>query len=423
MNKYDVVIVGGGMSGLTMAYHLEKFGYSIAIYEVGSEVGGRVRTDHIDGFQLDRGLHFFQSSYPEAAKVLDYKSLKLKNIYPGMLIFHEEKFELISNPLKKWTDLITNFFGNFSDISDRLRFMGLLAKLSAYSENYIMNNADVDAYTFIKQQGFSDEFVEKVFRPFVGAVFCSKDMQVSARLFSYILKYFTISQLTLPEKGIGSIPQNIAAQLQHTEIFLNTKVKEAHDDGVMLANGDFIHAERVVIATTPSDLIKILPTAKIEIPYKHVSCLYFSTETAPLKEAIVAFNGSGKGIANHVFVPTNLHKGYAPKGQHLVCVSIVDIPELDDDEIIDQIISEMVEWFGVKANSWTHLKTYHICNALPDVPRLPKIESFKKTDDNIYIIGDHTSFGSINMVMQCSRDTAKALHKDISTAKKKVVMV
>lgn len=421
MNNYDVVIVGGGMSGLTLAYHLEKFGYKIAIYEVGSEVGGRVRTDKIDGFLLDRGLHFFQASYPEAAKVLDYKSLRLKNIYPGMLIYHNEKFELISNPLKKWTDLFTNFLGNFSDLSDRMKFMGLLAKLSAYSENFILNTKDVDAYTFIKQQGFSEAFIQKVFRPFIGAVFCSKDMQVSSRLFCYILKYFTISQLTLPEKGIGSIPQNIATQLKSTKIFLNSKVKEAHEDGVMLANGDYIYADRVVVTTTTCDLLKILPQCDVSSSYKHVSCLYFSTDSPPLKESIVAFNGNGKGIVNHIFVPTNLHKNYAPKGQHLVCISIVDIPELDDDELIDQTISEMVEWFGVKANSWTHLKTYHICNALPEIRQLPTISAYKISDDNIYICGDHTSFGSINMIMQNCKETAKALHKDMSTTKRKAV--
>lgn len=418
MNHYDVVIVGAGMSGLTMAYHLEKFGYNIAIFEAGSAVGGRVRTDNVDGFQLDRGLHFFQSSYPEAAKVLEYKSLRLKNIYPGMLIYHDEKFDLLSNPLIKWTDIFTNFFGNFHDLSDRMKFMGLLAKLSAFSESYILNSKDIDAYTFIQQQGFSKPFIEKVFRPFMGAIFCSKDMHVSSRLFCYVLKYFTISQLALPEKGIGSIPQNIVSQLKSTTIFLNTKVKEAHEDGVMLANGDYVQADRVVIATTPCDILKILPQHEEYAQYKHVSCLYFSAYSTPLKESIVAFNGSGKGIVNHIFVPTNLHKSYAPKGQHLIGVSIVDIPELDDDELIDQVISEMVGWFGVKANSWTHLKTYHIRNALPDIKKLTNIETHKKTAENIYIIGDHTSFGSINMVMQNSRLTAKSLHKELSTAKR-----
>ena len=51
-----VVVVGAGMSGLTCALHLQERGHVVVLLEAEDGVGGRVRTDDVDGFKLDRGF-------------------------------------------------------------------------------------------------------------------------------------------------------------------------------------------------------------------------------------------------------------------------------------------------------------------------------------------------------------------------------
>ncbi len=79
----EVIIVGAGMAGLSCAHHLHKAGISFKILEASDGVGGRVRTDKVDGFLLDRGFQIFLTSYPEARAMLDYSALDLRPFYAG----------------------------------------------------------------------------------------------------------------------------------------------------------------------------------------------------------------------------------------------------------------------------------------------------------------------------------------------------
>lgn len=414
MNHFDVIVVGAGMTGLSTAYFLEKQGYKVAVFEADSEVGGRVRTDVLDGFQLDRGIHFFQSSYPEASKLLDYNALELKNIYPGTLIYKDNKFNVLSNPIKNVSDLFPNLIGGFATLKDRMKLVSLLTQMNTFSEQYILQLEDISALEYLEKKGFSSTFIDSFFRPFIGAVFCDNSLQLSSRLLCYVLKYFTLTQLSLPKNGIGSIPKNIANRFKTTKVFLNSKVKETTKDGIILANGDIYFADKIVLTTTPSDIQKISGNDSFCKRFHHVSCLYFSATSPPISKPIIMLNGEKNGIVNHLFVPSNLHPSYAPNGLHLIGISTLESSKYDDDELLDLCMAQMIEWFGVKANTWTHLKTYHISKALPQINQLNNIQYFKSLDENIIVTGDHLSFGSMNTVIRGGRETANYIHKQLS---------
>ena len=92
MNSPDVVIVGAGLAGLCCARRLAQCGVSFQVVEASDGVGGRVRTDIVEGFRLDRGFQLYLPSYPEGTRVLDYDALDLKHFTPGARIWHRGRF-------------------------------------------------------------------------------------------------------------------------------------------------------------------------------------------------------------------------------------------------------------------------------------------------------------------------------------------
>jgi phytoene dehydrogenase-like protein len=83
MQHYPVIIIGAGVAGLTCAIYLKQKSIPFVLLESSDEVGGRVRTDRVDGFLLDRGFQIFLTSYPEAKRVLNYEALQLKAFRSG----------------------------------------------------------------------------------------------------------------------------------------------------------------------------------------------------------------------------------------------------------------------------------------------------------------------------------------------------
>ena len=109
---YDAIIVGSGLAGLSCAKHLARQGFSFLIVEAEDAVGGRVRSDYINGYTLDRGFQVLLTAYPEAASTLDYKSLDLKPFVPGALINDGKYFIRLSDPFKDPSCLLSMMVSN-----------------------------------------------------------------------------------------------------------------------------------------------------------------------------------------------------------------------------------------------------------------------------------------------------------------------
>ena len=83
----DADVIGAGLAGLSCAHHLCERGAEVVLLEASDAVGGRVRTDRVEGFLLDRGFQVLLTSYLDAARLLDYAELDLRELYPGALVW------------------------------------------------------------------------------------------------------------------------------------------------------------------------------------------------------------------------------------------------------------------------------------------------------------------------------------------------
>ena len=211
MESTDVLIVGAGISGLTAAKLLQQAGRTVKIIEADDDIGGRVRTDYINGFQLDRGFQVLLTAYPEAKAILDYKALDLRYFDPGAILFNEDGFTEVSDPLRQPSKLWTTITSPAGSLGDKFRMLGLKLQLKGKSISEIFKEEPVKTIEYLKLFGFSEKMVSNFFKPFFGGVFLEDELSTPSTMFAYLFKMFAEGGTVLPARGMGMIPKQLAA--------------------------------------------------------------------------------------------------------------------------------------------------------------------------------------------------------------------
>ncbi|MDX2117821.1 MAG: NAD(P)/FAD-dependent oxidoreductase [Planctomycetota bacterium] len=421
MSIPDVVIVGGGLAGLCCARRLHEAGRSFTLYEASDRVGGRLRTDEVDGFLLDAGFAVLLTAYPEAQRVLNYDALKLGRFYPGALVRYNGAFHRIADPLRHPIDAVATFLSPVATAVDKLKLGLMRQRVCGGEVGDLWERPETTAGAMLRDAGFSDAAIERFFVPFFGGVFFDRDLLTSSRMLEFTFRMFATGFAALPSKGIGAIPQQIAAGLPSQSIKTGVRVASVREREVTLADGTRIAAQRVVVATDWNATQKMvsgcfdLPSRDAEPAWRGTACVYFAADRAPVEEAILVLDGDGRGPVNHVCVPSVVSPSYAPAGKHLISCSVVgseaEIAALDDVTLVGKVQRQMQEWFGSAAASWRHVRTVKVARALPDQrpPRLTPAQRPVRLGETVYIAGDWLDNASINGAMESGRRVAERL--------------
>ena len=125
MSQPDVVIVGAGLAGLSCAAYLHRAGLSVSVLEASDGVGGRVRSDRVDGFTLDRGFQVVLTDYPELKSQFDLKALDIKTFEPGASVRINGSEHVIGDPLRKPLTLTSTLTAPVGGFADKLRIAAL----------------------------------------------------------------------------------------------------------------------------------------------------------------------------------------------------------------------------------------------------------------------------------------------------------
>jgi protoporphyrinogen oxidase len=205
MHKKDYVIyiIGAGISGLIAAKTLEQSGYRPIILEASDKVGGRVKTDIVNGYQLDRGFQVLLEAYPKAKDYLDYKALNLQPLLPGAIIFNNGKSQTIGDPLRDISFFWSTLFASVGSLSDKWKIFKLNRALKGKSLETIFESESKSTLTYLKDKGFSEKIVSQFFSPFFSGIFLEPDLKTSSRMFEFVYKMFGEGLAVLPKSGIG----------------------------------------------------------------------------------------------------------------------------------------------------------------------------------------------------------------------------
>jgi len=415
MAKKRVLIVGGGLAGLACANRLHAAGAEPLILEGSDDVGGRLRTDEVEGFLLDRGFQVFLDAYPEAGAVLDKRSLGLRPFKPGALVFHDGRLRRVMDVFREPRHLLASALAPIGSLCDKLRVALLKWRIGRMSVNEIAAHEDVSTQEYLQREGFSSRMMDVFFRSFYGGIFLERELRNSSRMFEFTFKMFSQGSATLPTRGMGEITRQLAARLPAGAVRVSARVREVWADGVMLESGERLAADAVVVATDATTAAKLVPGAVSTLPvWRSVTCLYFAAERSPLGEAIIALNGSGSGLVNNVCVPSDVSPSYAPQGKALISISVLGMPE--PHELEQRVLAELEAWFGKVVHEWRHLRTEQIERALPEqAPNVGMVGAGFRVQDGIYLCGDHLWSASIEGAIVSGKRTADAVLGPSST--------
>jgi protoporphyrinogen oxidase len=411
MNKNidDVLIIGAGIAGLTAAKVLKESGKKIKIIEASATIGGRVQTDKVDGFLLDRGFQVLLTAYPEAKRFLDYESLNLKKFSAGAIILNEKGISEIGDPLREPSTLFKTITSPVGSFTDKLKMLFLKLNLSTTTIDSVFLKDECTTLEYLKQKGFSNKMITQFFKPFMTGIFLESGLKTSSRMFEFVFKMFSESDTSIPFNGMGMIPAQLAKNLLPEELVLNDRVTSINGNTVTTSNGKNYEAKNFLIATDAGNLPS--PFTKKSIEKKSVLCLYFSADKAPFTKPLIALNACVNKLVNNISVVNKISSGYSPDGKHLIAVSIID-HEINYGEsiLIKNVLKEISFWYA-DAIHWTHLRTYNIDYALPkdETVSYSLNNEQVKLADNYFFCGDYLLNGSINAAMKTGRVAAEAI--------------
>lgn len=411
--EFDTLIIGAGIAGLSAARVLQENGLSCLVLEATDQVGGRVKTDQVDGFLLDHGFQILLTAYPEAQKLLDYPALELHEFFNGASIWMEDNFQKVADPWRHPVEGIQSIYSAVGTLKDKLKVAELREKLLRMSNAECMSEPETTTEAFLKDFGFSQQMIQNFFRPFFSGIFLEPNLATSSRLFKFIFRMFSKGTAVLPANGMGAIPQQMAATLLPGSVRLNAPVAELSPGAVRLSNGEIITAKTVLLATDAFSASRLLPDLKIP-EFNAVHCLYFSAITSPINEPILVLNGTGEGLVNNLCVPNLVASHYAPAGKHLISVTVLG-QQPDPDALFAHVKSELIHWFGEQVAEWQPLKRYFIPQALPRVT-LPE-QSLRphelRVEQGLYLCGDYLDTPSLNGAMESGQRAAEAILQEL----------
>lgn len=417
----DVIIVGGGLAGLAAARTLTAHGVSVLVLERDATVGGRVATDLVDGFRIDRGFQVLLDSYPEAARVLDLAALDLRPFASGAYVRRGTGFGRVGDP---WRDPLAAFStlrsGAFTPL-DAWRMLRLRGRALRAVDGAGIGTDATPTMDRLRADGFSDGAIDRFFRPFFGGVFLDRALTSPADWFDFLFGMFATGRATLPAQGMGALPAQLAAGLPGDAIRTSTSVERLTEAGVTLAGGESLRAKAVIVATDAGTHAALLGRGEAPVAWSGCATLSFDAPDAPLDAPLIALAGpQERGPVHHCCVPSLVAPSYAPAGRHLVSATVIGPVTPDDGALERAARQQLGEWFGATAVAgWRLLRISRIPYSLVRAVRdAETAAALVRVGPGRYAAGDHLETPSINGALRSGRRAAEALLADWGVARR-----
>lgn len=414
----DVIVIGAGLAGLRCADRLAEAGRQVVVLEREDTVGGRQRTDEVDGFLLDRGFQVLNPAYPAVRRWIDVDDLGLRSFGAGLLVRRERGLVELAHPLREPRRLGASLRSGLITPSS-LAAVARWAAPALSTPRRVVTGPDRTLAAGLDAAGVRGPLREEVLEPFLAGVVAEDGGETSEAFVRLLVRMFALGVPGLPARGIRALPEWIADRARRrspgVEIRLSrgvVGVRAGREPSVECTDGSTLRARAVVVAVGPEAVAGL-----VDVPAPRTRGLrtwWFAADEAPSESDKVVVDGRRRGPIVNLAVMSNAVPSYAPPGSHLVEVTALLGDGRDPAE--DEVRRQAAEVLGVSTRTWATIRRDDIHDALPAQTAPLRVTSPARVDEGVHVAGDHRDTASIQGALVSGHRVAESVLADLGSA-------
>lgn len=410
----DVIVVGAGLSGLACARRLHEAGLAVVVLEKGDAVGGRVRTDVVDGYRLDRGFQVINPSYPALPRVVRMADLDLRPLDPGVMVATGSSRYLLADPRRRPGDALDALRAPVGSLRSKLRLAMMATRAALTPVSAAQRWPESSTADALRARGIDAQLTRQVLRPFLSGVFLEPHLETSSRFFDLVLRSFVRGVPGVPATGMQRLSDLVAAPLPKESIRLETPVERVTGPEVRTPDGR-LAGRAVVVATDPSAASQLIPG----LPQPATNGVTTWYHSVPQQEAdrllggraCLVIDGDGRGPVVNSVVLSQAASDYAPHARALVSSSALGVDGAAGDETL--VRRHLAVMYGRSTAAWECVRRVPVRHALPAMPVPLDVRKPVRVGSH-YVCGDHRDTSSIQGAIVSGRRAASAVLSDLA---------
>ncbi|SDK04842.1 NAD(P)/FAD-dependent oxidoreductase [Streptomyces indicus] len=426
----DVIIVGAGVAGLSAALQLTGAGLRTLVLEAAPDVGGRMATEQVDGFLLDRVGQLLSTSYPELRRTPGLDALELRPFSPGVLVHNEGRLQ------RSWEPRSTLRTGPPAGRSargaltaaralasaprvrsrsarpplggalDQARLGAALTRLAATPVDRVLARPELPALDALLSRGLPSRTVETFLRPLLSALLCDPELLSSSHCADLALHGYARGRLCVPAGGAQTLPRLLAAALPPGTIRTGVKAVDLSTTSVRTAGHGELTCRAVVLATGARQAAELLPG--LRMPAFHpVTVLHHTAEHSPLAEPALILDADRSGPVAHTAVLSEVDPSRAPEGRPLITSVVLGPPPPERE-----VRAQLARLYGTSTARWELLAVHHDPEAVPTMPAPHDLRRPVRVLSGLYVCGDHRDTSTVQGALFSGRRAAHSLLRD-----------
>lgn len=401
----DVIVVGAGLAGLAAATRLVAAGRSVLVLESSDAPGGRMRSDVVDGFVIDRGFQVLNTAYPELRRLDVLRHLDLRRLDRGAYLRSGDALHLVADPRRIPAGVAGLLAAPLGTLGERAR-LGAFLLAVAYSPSGLMRRAaDVPFRDLLRRHGIDSDPAEHFLRPFLSGVLQEGALTTSSRFASFVLRTVVRGDVVVPAAGMGALPALLAARLPAGTVRTGQVVEVVRADGVDVRGGGTLRADAVIVAADPVGAARLLGLAE---PAMHaITTTWHATPTPPTARPMITLDTEGGPVANSV-VLTNAAASYGASGRSLIASSSLG-PEPLPDDVLRATLARL---WGVDTGGWQQIAQSVVPQSVPALPGGTRSSVRVRVAPGLLVAGDWRESPSSQGALRSGRRAADALLAD-----------
>jgi phytoene dehydrogenase-like protein len=413
----DVVIIGAGIAGLSAAHHLTSAGVTVSVLEAAPYVGGRMATDVVDGFRLDRGGRLLTTSYPELLRTPGLKGVSIRMFSPGVLV-HSEGRNYRTGAVGSAHSALTVARAlagaprpPLGGAVDQARLSGALGRLAATPTARLLARTERSAAETSAVRGLPARTVDGFIRPLLSALLCDPDLGTSSRCADLALRAFARGRLFVPAGGAATLPGLLARSLPAGTVRTEVRVTDTSISCVTTEEHGEIACRSLVLATGARAAAELLPG--LRVPGFHpVTVLHHTAPAAPLADPALLLDADRSGPVAHTAVMSAVDPSRAPDGRVLISSTVLGTPPPAAD--LDRTVrAHLARLYGEPTDDWELLAVHHDPEAVPAMPPPHDLRRPVRVLSGLYVCGDHRDTNTVQGALFSGRRAAHAVLRDL----------